>query len=189
MRFFFLGCVGSLVLMVTGCPSTSQSIKGSHQNSATSTPISQPRTKVRSATGVGMILSPTKTAISLGKSIFVLIKNTGKKTYRYSFKGGSNGCVLPIYRMTLIHQSGQRFVATHPRIGRKCTMALVPPRKIVLRTGQSLKLKLDTGRYWYIPAKSLRARAKPSALPVGSYRLHVRGGGLRLSFNKLTIQR
>lgn len=186
---FFLGSFwmfGTLLsgMLWMGCP-PKHSVKGEHPASQQS-PASQPRYRVATSGGLQLMIAPSP--VSLGQSFTVWLKNTGPTVYRYRFPGGSNGCVLPIYRLTLEHANGQKYQNVYDGPGRKCTQAIVPAQTIIIAVGESMPIKADTGQYWYLQPESLTARPKRSTLPVGIYRVWVKGGQLQLSSPGFVLQ-
>ena len=134
----------------------------------------------RPGTGVKLVLMPAKSTVKLGQTAWLLLKNTGTKTWRYYFRGGSNGCVLPIFRISVTAPNGKHYSTFYDGPGRMCTMAIVPPRWIVLKPGQQMRFALRTNQYLYA-FRPFRRGATRFTMTPGTYRVHLRGGLISLS--------
>lgn len=186
-------------LYCAGCPSRGQQARAGSQGGEPSSPQSTSPSSQQSAARplpvqrrqvpvpqLQVVLPQTK--LVLGQTMKVQLKNISQRDYLYRFPGGNNGCVLPIYRLVLIHASGRRYKARPDGPGQICTMVIVPPQTITLKPGGSRVLTLRTDvRWWYKTSKSLLAEPKSSALPLGRYRVEVRGAGLAVTTPGLEV--
>lgn len=177
-------CWGLCVwLGMTACPSKHAATgrNPSTQESPTS------RQAMLTNTQSTMTLIVPEKPVVLGQSLTVTVKNTGTVPYEYNFPGGSNGCVLPIYRVFLQHTDGQIYQDIYDGPGRLCTQAIVAPQTITIAAGMSMPIRVETGKAWYTRPDSLIARPKRIILRPGSYRVWVKGGRLQLSATGLQL--
>ncbi len=132
---------------------------------------------------VGLVLEPT-TVVSKQTATIVL-RNMGPKEYRYYFEGGSNGCALPIYDIMVHTADGRTLTDRYDGPGRGCTMAIVPPRWVILKPGETMRFQLNTAQYFYEWGSFFRdpsnRRPKTHLLPVGTHTVTVSGGGISVS--------
>ena len=131
--------------------------------------------------GSKLVLAPSQPTVKLGQVAQLIVKNTGTKAYRYWFPGGTNGCVFPIYRISVTAPNGQHYNTFYDSPRRMCTMAMVPGRWIVIQPGRHLAFALRTQQVLYVPWRPGRRGVQTFTITPGTYRVHIQGGGINLS--------
>ncbi len=165
--------IGLLLLLVlfSGCPK---------QNGTTTQPLDQqPAKRVKKR----WTLTPSPQVLVRGKTLTLSLRNEGSQTYSYPFRGGTNSCVLPIFRIQLVHESGQVWSPINLSPSRRCYARKVPPSMLTLSANQSILLKVYTNKVMYLyNPRTRKTLARP--LPLGRYTVRVRGGRLNVRSRK-----
>jgi len=133
--------------------------------------------------GVRLTVEPSPTQVKAGNVVTLTVYNRGNKELRYMHPGGSNGCAAFSWQVFLETKESVFYSQTPPRNRRVCTMAIVPPRQIVIPAGGAGgTITLRTGGAWYADDSHASSAAanmpkhKPgNPLPPGVYRVVVNG--------------
>jgi hypothetical protein len=115
--------------------------------------------------------------VRAGQSFTLTLVNVGSQAFRFDHPGASNGCGAFRWTVSAANDRGQSFFDGSDRRGQMCTMAIVPPRTIVIGPGEAVDITV--GRLFR--EGPMRDDAGSVELPAGEYSFSVMGAGLVLS--------
>lgn len=118
--------------------------------------------------------------VVLGETAQVALTNPGKTKWVLHHPGGSNGCAGFDWGLTVIAKGERLSPYYPPGPGRACTMALVPPRDVVVAPGEVVPLPVSTRGVLYGAPQATRGSvgfgAREIPWSAGTYRLELAPG-------------